>query len=195
MRIGRAVLFSAIIASLILSPAGAHWLGEKGKEGTHQEGHQQENAESGEQQAVEDLTGEERAKAYFTDLTLLDQDGKEVRFYSDVKLKEVEKIIDKRMGKDIFFVLISVDPKNDTVEAVKKYQEDHGVEGGWIFLTGKKSNLDHITQKLGQYQQKKETHSTLFLVGNVKTKHWAKVQPIYPSAGIAQKLKELAAES
>jgi cytochrome oxidase Cu insertion factor (SCO1/SenC/PrrC family) len=77
---------------------------------------------------------------------------------------------------------------------VKKYQKDHGVEGGWIFLTGKKSNLDHITQKLGQYQPKKETHSTLFLVGNVKTKHWAKVQPISPSAGIAQKLEELAAE-
>jgi cytochrome oxidase Cu insertion factor (SCO1/SenC/PrrC family) len=145
MRIGRAVLFSAIIASLILSPAGAHWLGDKGKEGEHQEGHHEEKTESGDQKAVEEIADEERAKAYFTDLTLLDQDGKEVRFYSDVlkdrvvlitffytdcgdacplvieKLKEVEKIIDDRMGKNIFFVLISVDPKNDTVEAVKKY--------------------------------------------------------------------------
>lgn len=218
MKTALAIVLSMIITSLAFTSAGAHWIGEEGKEKNGHERYQEQKDENEEQKALEEIGDEERAKAYFSNLSLLNQDGREVRFYSDVlkdrvvlitffytdcgdacplvmeKLKEVGKMIDDRMGKDIFFVLISVDPKKDTVDEMKKYQKHHGVTEGWIFLTGKKKNLDHITYKLGQYTQRLEDHSTLFLLGNVKTKHWAKVRPLYPSARIAEKLKELAAE-
>ncbi len=216
MKIARALLLASVVATLALSPAGAHWLGEKGKEGKSHEGLHKGEAESGEQKPVEEIAKEEEARAYFTDLKLLDQDGEEVRFYSDVlkdrvvlitffytdcgdacplvmeKLKEVEAIIDTRMGEDIFFVLISVDPKNDTVEAIDKYRDQYGVDDGWIFLTGRKKNLDQITYKLGQYKPTREEHSTTLLLGNVRTKHWVKVQPSHPSPAIAEKLKTMA---
>ncbi|NIS76824.1 MAG: SCO family protein [Deltaproteobacteria bacterium] len=219
MKIARALLPAFVVATLALSPAGAHWLGEKGKEGKGHEGNHKGEAEGGEQKPVEEITDEEKARAYFTDLTLLDQEGREVRFYSDVlkdrvvlitffytdcgdacplvmeKLKEVEAVIGTRMGEDIFFILISVDPKNDTVEAIDKYREQYGVDDGWIFLTGRKKNLDQITYKLGQYKPTREEHSTTLLLGNVREKRWAKVVPTLPSIAISTKLREMAGET
>lgn len=220
MKILRALLLASVVATLALSSAGAHWLGEKGKEGKGHEGHHkgEGEAEGGEQKPVEEIADEEKARAYFTDLTLLDQEGREVRFYSDVlkdrvvlitffytdcgdacplvmeKLKEVEAVIGTRMGEDIFFILISVDPKNDTVEAIDRYREQYGVDDGWIFLTGRKKNLDQITYKLGQYKPTREEHSTTLLLGNVREKRWAKVVPTLPSIAISTKLREMAGE-
>jgi cytochrome oxidase Cu insertion factor (SCO1/SenC/PrrC family) len=108
----------------------------------HHEGHDESKVESGDQKVAEGITEEEKARGYFTDLPLIDQDGKKLRFYSDVlkdrvvlitmyytdcglacpitmkKLKDVEAILRDRVGEDIFFVGLSVDSENDTPELV-----------------------------------------------------------------------------
>src|SRR5512134_3705520 len=98
---------------------------------------------------------------YFTDLPLLTQDGRPVRFYSDIlkdkvvlisfiftncdeacpllmrSFREVQDLLGDRVGRDVFLVSISVDPEADTPDALKEYGERYGAGAGWVFLTGK----------------------------------------------------------
>ena len=68
------------------------------------------------------------------------------------KLTQVQRIFGDRMGKDVFFYSISIDPKNDTPEAMKAYMEKYHIGPGWLFLTGKVEDIKLIAQKLGLSQ-------------------------------------------
>jgi cytochrome oxidase Cu insertion factor (SCO1/SenC/PrrC family) len=164
-------------------------------------------------------TDEERARQYFTDTVLLNQDGKQVRFYSDVlkdkvvlinfiytnckdtcplmtqKMLQVKRSLGERFGHPVHFVSISVDAERDTPEMLRQFAEKQNARHpGWIYLTGNKASVDHIVRKLGQYNEEVRAHSTLMIAGNVKTRHWLKIVPMAPPAAIALKLEDLALE-
>ena len=163
---------------------------------------------------------EQSTRNYFTDLPLLDQEGKRVRFYSDVlkdrvvlisfiytnckdacplimqRLSQVKHQLGEVFGKQVFFILMSVDPVRDTPQALAKYAVQHKAEDpGWVLLTGEKANVDRILTKLGQYSEKPDAHSTMLLAANVGTRHWTKVGPAVPVAAIAARLQDLIGES
>ncbi len=164
--------------------------------------------------------GTRDARSYFTDLELLTQDGRKVRFYSDVlegrtvlinviytsckdacplitqQLNEVRRQIPDLFGKQVFFVTLSSDPILDTPKLLKQFAQKESADvAGWTFLTGNKEHVDHILKKLGQYAEQKEEHSTLIIAGNVPAKRWSKIRPDTPPAGIAERLTTLAAAS
>ena len=138
------------------------------------------------------------AEKYFTDVELLDQDGKKVRFYSDVlkgktvivnafftsctsvcppmnrNMEKIQEALGDRVGRDVFFVSITVDPEVDTPTRMKEYAKKFHAGPGWIFLTGKKENLDWALYKLGQYVENKDDHKTVFIIGNEPTGLWKK---------------------
>src|SRR6185369_6332302 len=106
------------------------------------------------------------AEKYFTDVELIDQDGKKVHFYSDVlkgktvvvnaffttctsvcppmnrNMEKIQEALGDRVGRDVFLVSITVDPETDTPERMKEYAKKFHAGAGWTFLTGKKENLD-----------------------------------------------------
>ena len=138
------------------------------------------------------------AEKYFTDVELIDQDGKKVRFYSDVlkgktvvvnaffttctsvcppmnrNMEKIQEALGDRVGRDVFLVSITVDPENDTPARIKEYAKKFHAGAGWTFLTGKKENLDWALYKLGQYVEKKDDHTTVFIIGNEPTGLWKK---------------------
>ena len=138
------------------------------------------------------------AEKYFTDVELLDQDGKKVRFYSDVlkgktvvvnafftsctsvcppmnrNMQKIQEVLGDRVGRDVFLVSLTVDPEVDTPTRLKEYAKKFNAGRGWIFLTGKKENLDWALYKLGQYVEKKDDHKTIFIIGNEPTGLWKK---------------------
>jgi cytochrome oxidase Cu insertion factor (SCO1/SenC/PrrC family) len=169
---------------------------------------------------ADQVTPEEKARHYFTDLEVVDQNGRRLRFYSDVlkdrvvlisfiytncrdacplitqKLIQTRRLLVDAVKDDIWFLTISIDPERDTPQAMKKYARQQGVdESRWLFLTGPKRNLTHIVKKLGQYTEDINAHSTLMLAGNTRTRHWTKVMPMVPPDGVAAQLRELAEES
>jgi protein SCO1/2 len=80
-----------------------------------------------------------------------------------------------RVGKDIFFYSISIDPENDTPEVLKAYAEKFHAGPGWVFLTGKKADIDLIGRKLGLYsdpQLNRDGHTTDLMIGNEPTGQW-----------------------
>ena len=138
------------------------------------------------------------AEKYFTDVELINQDGKKVRFYSDVlkgktvvvnafftsctsvcppmnrNMQKIQEALGERVGRDVFFVSITVDPEVDTPARLKEYAQSFHAGPGWIFLTGKKENLDWALYKLGQYVEQKNDHKTIFIIGNETTGLWKK---------------------
>jgi cytochrome oxidase Cu insertion factor (SCO1/SenC/PrrC family) len=136
---------------------------------------------------------------YFGDTRLVDQNGEGHRFYSDLlkgktvvinafftectgtcpvmsaAMREIQDHFGARMGKDVVVLSISVDSRNDTPEVMKAYADRFGAGPGWYFLSGQKSDVDAVLAKLGQATEFREGHKTVFLVGNVPTRLWKKV--------------------
>jgi protein SCO1/2 len=147
----------------------------------------------GEQQAQQSP-----AQKWFSDVELLDQDGRKVRFYTDMlkgktvvinaffttctsvcppmnrNLEKVQEALGDRLGKDVFIVSISVDPTTDTPPRLKEYAQRFHAKPGWTFLTGKKENVDWALYKVGQYVESKDDHTTLIIIGNEATGLWKK---------------------
>ena len=150
------------------------------------------------------------AEKYFTDVELINQDGKKVRFYSDVlkgktvvvnafftsctsvcppmnrNMQKIQEALGERVGRDVFFVSITVDPEVDTPARLKEYAKNFHAGPGWTFLTGKKENLDWALYKLGQYVERKDDHTTVFIIGNEKTGLWKKALGIANVAELVQ---------
>ena len=138
------------------------------------------------------------AQQYFTDVELINQDGKKVRFYSDVlkdktvvvnafftsctsvcppmnrNMEKIQEALGDRVGRDVFLVSMTVDPETDTPARMKEYAKKFHAGPGWIFLTGKKENLDWALYKLGQYVESKDDHQTVLIIGNEPTGLWKK---------------------
>lgn len=167
-----------------------------------------------------DAAADEKARKYFTDLEVIDQNGRQLRFYSDVlkdrvvlisfiftncqdacpmvaqKLKQTRSLMVDSIRDDVWFISISVDPERDTPAAMKDFAVKQKLdESRWIFLTGDKQNLDTIIRKMGQFTPDFEAHTTLMLAGNTVTRHWTRVVPMTPPEGIAQQMRALVKET
>jgi protein SCO1 len=139
---------------------------------------------------------------YFPNVALTTQDGKTVRLYDDLlkgksvamtvmytscvdacpletaNLVQLQRILGERVGKDIFFYSVSIDPERDTPEALKAYAEKFGVGPGWLFLTGKTEDISLVVKKLGLTRSAdlsaRDGHSPFLVVGNEPAGQWTK---------------------
>ncbi|MEY4730728.1 MAG: hypothetical protein RL020_1886, partial [Pseudomonadota bacterium] len=152
---------------------------------------------------------------YFTNLPLITQDNKRIRFYDDMvqgkivimnvmfttcsmtcspvtaNLARVQQYLGERVGNDVRMVSISLDPLNDTPERLHKYAADHSVKPGWFFLTGKKENIDWVLYKIGSYIEEKEQHTNLLIIGNEQTGQWKKIYALASPAEISAEVRKL----
>jgi protein SCO1/2 len=138
------------------------------------------------------------AEKYFSDVELINQDGQKMRFYSEVlknkvviintffttcngvcppinrNLENLQNALGDRLGKEAFLVSITVDPETDTPMKLKEYGRRFHARPGWLFLTGKKENVDWALYKLGQYVVTKDNHMTIIIIGNEPKGLWKK---------------------
>ncbi len=140
---------------------------------------------------------------YFPNIPLITQEGKKVHFFDDLikdkivainfiythcaescpletaQLVSVQKILGRKLGKEIFFYSITIDPDNDTPVVLKSYKQKF--KARWTFLTGKKSDIDLLRKKLGLYideiQDGSNNHNVSMIIGNQKTGRWMKRSP------------------
>lgn len=156
-----------------------------------------------------------KARDYFTDTEVIDQNGRKLRFYSDVMrgrtvlvslfytnctgmcpivnaaLSQVQDELGDRQGKDIVLISVSLDPETDRPEVLAEYVEPFEPAEGWYFLTGDPDEMAEIVRRLG-HAGKIEAHNGLLMLGNVSEGVWTRVYPNTPPPAIAAKLKTLA---
>ena len=87
-----------------------------------------------------------------------------------------------RVGQDIFFYSISIDPLSDTPEVLKAYSQRFKVGPGWKFLTGEFEAVTDLRKKLGLFIEgvdngRNKDHNLSLIVGNQGTGRWMKASP------------------
>lgn len=140
---------------------------------------------------------------YFPNSTLITDEGKQVRFFDDLlkdkivailfiytscpdtcpletaQMVSVQNILGDRLGKDVFFYSISIDPEVDTPEVLAEYKRRFGAR--WTHLTGNEADIIEIRRKLGLYieeiQDGSNNHNVSMIIGNQKTGRWMKRSP------------------
>jgi cytochrome oxidase Cu insertion factor (SCO1/SenC/PrrC family) len=162
---------------------------------------------------------EEKQRSWFTNTTLVDQRGEEVRFFEDVvkdhvvviqfiftrcgdacplltqKLLQTRAALGGDLGERVRFVSISVDPSHDGPAQLRAFAEKQGsAVPGWVYLAGKKEHVDLVVKRLGQYVDAPENHATVFIAGNARTGHWLRIRPDSPAAAIAAQVESLRSE-
>jgi protein SCO1 len=148
--------------------------------------------------AAPNAAAESPAHKYFGDVKLVNQDGQEVRLYTDLMqgktvvinamfatctgacpvmsgtMAKIQDHLGDRVGKDVRLISITVDPVNDTPAKLKEYANRFHAKPGWQLLTGSKENVEAALRKLGQWTEDPSNHQTLFLIGNDRTGLWKK---------------------
>ncbi|WP_434768441.1 SCO family protein [Pseudomonas triticicola] len=143
---------------------------------------------------------------YFPDTLLTDQDGRQLRFFADLikdkvvvinfiftscsdscpletaRLRQVQKLLGDRVGQDIFFYSISIDPLSDTPDVLKAYAQRFKVGPGWKFLTGEFADVTELRKTLGLFidgvdNGRSKDHNLSLIVGNQSTGRWMKASP------------------
>jgi protein SCO1/2 len=136
--------------------------------------------------------------SFFSNVSLITQEGKQVRFYDDLlkdkkvlidfiyasctqtcplqtaKLAQLQKALGSRVGQELFIYSITLDPEHDTPEVLKAYAAKFGAGPGWLFLTGKREDVDLVRFKLGE-RGEKEGHGNTVRVGDVANGQWMRL--------------------
>jgi protein SCO1 len=110
---------------------------------------------------------------WFTNVAVTTQDGRTLRFYDDVmkgkillinffftdcdaicplmteNLVRVQELLGDRVGNEIRMVSISLQAEHDTPEVMSAYAKSYGVGPGWMFLTGKRDDIELLRHRLG----------------------------------------------
>ena len=142
--------------------------------------------------------------SYFPNVPLTTHDGRSVHFFDDLvkdkvvvinfiytscadacpletaKLAEVQEVLGDRLGKDVFFCSISIDPERDTPEVLAEYAARFGARPGWTFATGKNEDIREVRRKLGMIgrdESELSEHTLSLLLGNQATGQWMKRSP------------------
>lgn len=130
-------------------------------------------------------------------------EGKRVRFYDDLvkgkavvinfmysqcngicpgiteNLVKLQQAFGDRLGRDVFILSVSIDPKRDTPAALKEYAESLGAKPGWLFLTGELDDITRLRRSLGVYDPDpavdadRSQHSGVVVYGNDRLDRWA----------------------
>lgn len=151
------------------------------------------------------------------DLDLLDQNGKRLKFKSDVVkdrlvaidviyttcpvvcpilsavFANVQNSLGDRLGKEMVLISLSVDPLTDIPPRLKAYAQKWEAKPGWVFLTGDKRNVDRVLQGLGAYAADFTDHPTMVLVGDGARGGWTRFYGFATPEQILGKLDELKA--
>lgn len=156
---------------------------------------------------------DDRARQWFTDTSLEDQDGKRHLFYSGLiepravlinavfvgctsacplltqHLASVRDRLGDRFGRDIWFLSITVDPLNDGPKELKRFAQRQGVDApGWRFLTGAPAEVQAVTERLGLWVKDPEAHQTGLIAGHARSGRWSKLRPDSSPQALVQQL-------
>jgi protein SCO1/2 len=161
---------------------------------------------------------------WFTNVEVTTQDGRTLRFYADVmkgkillinffftecdavcplmteNLVRVQELLAPRVGTDIFMVSITLQPEHDTPEMLAAYARTYGVGPGWLFLTGKRSDIELLRHRLGFVDSDPtqdadlEQHIGTVRIANEPLRRWAMCPALLDPAALVRTVKRVIPE-
>ena len=96
-------------------------------------------------------------------------------------LRHVQDMLGDRMGKDVFFLSITLQPLFNTPQSLNKYAETFKPKPGWDLLTGKPEDVEYLRRTLGfmdsdpAKDQDLQNHTSMARYGSDKLERWGMV--------------------
>ena len=96
-------------------------------------------------------------------------------------LRRVQDLLGERMGRDVFFYSITLQPEQDTPAILREYAEGFDIRPGWLFLTGKPADIDLLRRRQGYYDPNPErdrdpnNHAAMGRYGNDRLERWGAI--------------------
>lgn len=158
---------------------------------------------------------------YFSGVVLRTHENQTVRFYDLIKggrlvilnfmytrcdgicpnvtgnLMKVQHALGDRVGRDIFFISISLKPDEDTPAVLSVYARAHHVGPGWLFLTGRPADIESLRRKLGfvdpdpRVDRDTSQHIGVIRFGKESLDRWAACPALTNSTQIVQSILAL----
>src|SRR5262245_59907531 len=88
------------------------------------------------------------------------------------RLAQVEDKLGEKVGRDIFFISMTVDPEHDTPERLNAYAKAFSAGPGWTFVTGKPEDIRAINYKLGERSTSLSEKRNEIVLGNEPIGQW-----------------------
>jgi protein SCO1 len=112
-------------------------------------------------------------------------------------IRKVQELLGDRVGKDVFFLSITLQPDFDSPKVLKEYAEGLDAQPGWTFLTGKAADIETLRRGLGFVDNDPErdrdltNHIGMARYGNDRLDRWGSVSLRSSSTNIASTFKWL----
>lgn len=146
------------------------------------------------------------SKGFLPNVPLITQNGENVKFYEDLvrnkivllnffvmacaegrcpiamaNLRKVQDKLGDRMGRDVFFLSITLRPELERPKGLKAYADNLEVKPGWTFLTGEPKEVETLRRALGYVDPDPErdrdlsNHIGMGRYGDDKLDRWGSV--------------------
>lgn len=150
---------------------------------------------------------------YFPNVVVMTHTGRKAWFYDDLikgkivginfmsvkseeqfpitqNLAKVQELVGDKLGRGTFMVSITTDPEHDSPAVLEAFAKKHGAQEGWIFVTGKPSDMQALYQKLGAHGGYEGTgvNHHVWRYGNEPYARWAASHAMALPHQLAQRL-------
>jgi len=156
------------------------------------------------------------------DVELTTHEGRRVHFYSDLvrgrvvvvqfffvhcqgvcplstgTLLAMQDQLGARLGGDISFLSITLDPEQDTPEVLAEHARAIGARPGWTFLTGTEADIERLRRRLGVFDidpvidADRNQHAGVLVLGNDAKQRWTMKPATLPASFLTAALLRLA---
>ncbi len=158
-------------------------------------------------------------KLQIPDVTVYDQDGKKLQFFTGLvkgktvainfifttcttvcpplaaTFRRIQVELGGRVGNDVRLISISVDPVTDVPERLKAFAAKFKAGPGWTFVTGSKFEIDQLLKALGAFVGDKNDHTPMVLVGNEPAGYWTRTYGLAPAPVLVKVITDAASKA
>lgn len=155
-------------------------------------------------------------KTLIPDVELVDQDGRRIRFYSDLiegkvfvvsfvfttcnfvcpmqgeSLSKIQTALGARLGRDVSLISISTDPSRDTPERLKDWGARFGAKPGWTLVTGRGEDIGKLVEAFTGSATYRGEHSPVVFVGSDRKGTWVRAYGLSGPTVTAKLIEEMA---
>jgi protein SCO1/2 len=154
---------------------------------------QAQDQSSAAQEVEVDIRG---VKLKIPDLVLRDQEGRKVRFYSDLikdkvvvlsffytsctyscttqgkTFSKLQSLLGERLGKSVFLISVTIDPETDDPAQLKAWSKRYDLQPGWTLVTGEVMEMNKLLKPFTGSAAGGGMHLPSTFIGNDKSGLW-----------------------
>lgn len=157
----------------------------------------------------------QNVQALIPDVEVFNNRGKRVYLYSDLikdkivllsffytrcsyicsmqgaSLAKVQKELEP-LGKDVFLISISMDPRGDTPEKLKQWGQTFGAGPRWTIVSSDRLEMSRMIKEFtGEETGTRDLHSSTVFLGNDRTGEWLATDGLFGPKTLVGLLKKL----